>query len=231
MVFQANRYYGAPQKAHNEHAILTNEKRDQEVARHGDIKQAPSGLTQFWRGVKNAPSGPLNMLKNLVSTAAVIAPIPSFGKIKAIGNIGKTIASKAKEIKMFGINKDLFRSTQSISNKLAKPLSSSQLKKVSYSKGQQAAYSQQYDDAVNLLQSNPAKASKFGLNPLSTSIKRESMGDGFGGRITRFVPTNPRAPTGVVGKPGIPAYSKKDPLWPKSVDEKLYPSNWPAWHK
>ena len=87
-------------------------------------------------------------------------------------------------------------------------------------------YRQDYDNAVNLLQNDPAKASKLGLNPLATSIKRESLG----GR-TRFVPTNPRVPTGHVGKPGIPAYSKKDPLWPKSVDEKLYPSNWPAWYK
>ena len=129
MVFQANRYYGAPQQAHNEHAALTNEKRDQEVARHGDIKQAPSKFTQFVRGVKNATSGPLNMLRNLVSTAAVVAPIPSLGKIKAIGNIGKTIASKVKEIKMFG-PRLAFQSTGSVARDLAKPLSPAMIKKL-----------------------------------------------------------------------------------------------------
>ena len=98
MVFQANRYYGAPQQAqqaHNEHAFLTNEKRDKQVERLGDIKQAPSKFTQFWRGVKNAPSGPLNMIKNLVSTAAVVAPIPSLGKIKAIKKLGAVIKHNA----------------------------------------------------------------------------------------------------------------------------------------
>ena len=96
MVFQANRYYGAPQQAHNE----------QEVARHGDIKPDASGLTKFWRGVKNAPSGPLNMIRNLVSTAAVVAPIPSLGKISGVMNF-----LKSTPMQVIRKNSDFLKST------------------------------------------------------------------------------------------------------------------------
>jgi len=95
---------------------------------HGDIKEAPSKITQFFRGVKYDTSGPKNFLKNIATAAAIVAPIPSLGKIKAVKNIGTAIASNAKYIKKFGIDKDLFRSAGAISNDLAKPISASMQK-------------------------------------------------------------------------------------------------------
>jgi len=91
MVFQANRYYGAPQQAHNEHAFLTNEKRDQEVARHGDIKPDASGLTKFVRGVKYATSGGLNMLRNLITVGTAIAPVGVLSKLKLGRKVAKSV--------------------------------------------------------------------------------------------------------------------------------------------
>ena len=58
---------------------------------NGDIRQSPSGVTQFFRKVKNDKSGPYNMVKNLAATALAIAPIPSIGKLNAVKNIAKAI--------------------------------------------------------------------------------------------------------------------------------------------
>ena len=96
---------------------------------YGDIKEAPSKLTQAYRSFKNDKTGPYNMARNLASTAFALAPIPSIGKVKAIGNIGKTIASKAKEIKMFG-PRLAFQSAESAARDLAKPLSPAMIKKL-----------------------------------------------------------------------------------------------------
>ena len=60
------------------------------------INPAPSKFTQFVRGVKNDPSGPKNMLKNVLVTAASIAPIPGVG---LFGKIGKFIHKKFPVLK------------------------------------------------------------------------------------------------------------------------------------
>jgi hypothetical protein len=50
----------------------------------GDIKQAPSKLTQAYRRFKNDETGPYSMARNLASAAVALAPIPSLGKINAV---------------------------------------------------------------------------------------------------------------------------------------------------
>ena len=84
---------------------------------YGDIKEAPSKITQFFRGVKYDTSGPKNFLKNIVTVAGIVAPIPSIGKLNAVKNIGKAVSSKVKEAKMFGISKDLLKSPEALSDK------------------------------------------------------------------------------------------------------------------
>jgi len=64
---------------------------------HGDIKEAPSKITQFFRGVKYDTSGPKNFLKNIATAAAVVAPIPSLGKIKAVKNIASAFGNTSKQ--------------------------------------------------------------------------------------------------------------------------------------
>ena len=63
----------------------------------GDIKQAPSRLTQAYRRFKNDESGPYNMAKNIVTAAATLAPIPSLGKINAVKKIGKAFSNAPKQ--------------------------------------------------------------------------------------------------------------------------------------
>ena len=63
----------------------------------GDIKQAPSKVTQFFRGVQNDTSGPKNFLKNIATVASVVAPIPSLGKINAVKKIGKAFSNTTKQ--------------------------------------------------------------------------------------------------------------------------------------
>ena len=64
---------------------------------NGDIRQSPSGVTQFFRKVKNDKSGPYNMVKNLAGTALAIAPIPSIGKLNAVKNIAKAFSNAPKQ--------------------------------------------------------------------------------------------------------------------------------------
>ena len=64
---------------------------------NGDIRQSPSGVTQFFRKVKNDKSGPYNMVKNLAATALAIAPIPSIGKLNAVKNIAKAFSNAPKQ--------------------------------------------------------------------------------------------------------------------------------------
>jgi hypothetical protein len=68
----------------------------------GDIKQAPSRLTQAYRRFKNDESGPYNMAKNIVTAAATLAPIPSLGKINAVKKVGKAFSNAAKGKKRVG---------------------------------------------------------------------------------------------------------------------------------
>ena len=65
----------------------------------GDIKQAPSKLTQAYRRFKNDKTGPYSMARNLASAAVALAPIPSLGKVNAVKKIGKTIKNIAKSKK------------------------------------------------------------------------------------------------------------------------------------
>tara|TARA_R110002153_G_scaffold208508_1_gene361090 strand:+ start:1435 stop:2091 length:657 start_codon:yes stop_codon:yes gene_type:complete len=62
----------------------------------GDIKQAPSKLTQAYRRFKNDESGPYNMAKNIVTAAATLAPIPSLGKINAVKKISNLAKGKKR---------------------------------------------------------------------------------------------------------------------------------------
>ena len=62
---------------------------------YGDIKEAPSKLTQAYRSFKNDKTGPYSMARNLVSTAAALAPIPSLGKVKAVKKLGAVIKHNA----------------------------------------------------------------------------------------------------------------------------------------
>jgi len=84
---------------------LKYDEKQQGSARHdgtdnnhnGDIRQSPSGVTQFFRKVKNDKSGPYNMVKNLAATALAIAPIPSIGKLNAVKNIAKAFSNAPKQ--------------------------------------------------------------------------------------------------------------------------------------
>lgn len=64
---------------------------------YGDIKEAPSKITQFFRGVKYDTSGPKNFLKNIATVAGIVAPIPSLGKIKAVSNLTKAFSNAPKQ--------------------------------------------------------------------------------------------------------------------------------------
>ncbi len=64
---------------------------------YGDIKEAPSKITQFFRGVKYDTSGPKNFLKNIATVAGVVAPIPSIGKLKAVSNLTKAFSNAPKQ--------------------------------------------------------------------------------------------------------------------------------------
>ena len=64
----------------------------------GDIKQAPSRLTQAYRRFKNDESGPYSMARNLASTAVALAPLP-IGKINAVKKVGKAINNIVKSKK------------------------------------------------------------------------------------------------------------------------------------
>lgn len=64
---------------------------------YGDIKEAPSKITQFFRGVKYDTSGPKNFLKNIATVAGIAAPIPSLGKIKAVSNLTKAFSNAPKQ--------------------------------------------------------------------------------------------------------------------------------------
>ena len=74
------------------------ESRIQKVSpmNQGDIKQAPSKLTQAYRRFKNDESGPYNMAKNIVTAAATLAPIPSLGKINAVKKISNLAKGKKR---------------------------------------------------------------------------------------------------------------------------------------
>jgi len=63
----------------------------------GDIKQAPSKLTQAYRRFKNDETGPYSMARNLASAAVALAPIPSLGKINAVKKIGKAFSNAPKQ--------------------------------------------------------------------------------------------------------------------------------------
>ena len=62
-----------------------------------DIKQAPSAVTQFFRGIQNDTSGPKNFLKNIATAASIVAPIPSLGKLKAVQNLTKAFSNTTKQ--------------------------------------------------------------------------------------------------------------------------------------
>tara|TARA_R110000744_G_scaffold26012_1_gene64201 strand:+ start:1482 stop:2150 length:669 start_codon:yes stop_codon:yes gene_type:complete len=62
----------------------------------GDIKQAPSRLTQAYRRFKNDESGPYSMARNLASTAVALAPLP-IGKINAVKKVGKAFSNAPKQ--------------------------------------------------------------------------------------------------------------------------------------
>ena len=64
---------------------------------YGDIKQAPSAVTQFFRGIKYDTSGPKNFLKNIATAASIVAPIPSLGKLKAVQNLTKAFSNTTKQ--------------------------------------------------------------------------------------------------------------------------------------
>ena len=64
---------------------------------YGDIKEAPSKITQFFRGVKYDTSGPKNFLKNIATVAGIVAPIPSIGKINAVKNIASAFGNTSKQ--------------------------------------------------------------------------------------------------------------------------------------
>jgi len=64
----------------------------------GDIKQAPSKLTQAYRRFKNDESGPYNMARNLATAAVALAPLP-IGKINAVKKVGKAINNIVKSKK------------------------------------------------------------------------------------------------------------------------------------
>ena len=64
----------------------------------GDIRQAPSRLTQAYRRFKNDESGPYSMARNLASTAVALAPLP-IGKINAVKKVGKAISNIVKSKK------------------------------------------------------------------------------------------------------------------------------------
>ncbi len=94
---------------------------------YGDIKEAPSKITQFFRGVKYDTSGPKNFLKNIATVAGIVAPIPSLGKLNVVKNVGKAVSSKVKEVKMFG-PRLAFQSIEKTAKDLAKPISPSMQK-------------------------------------------------------------------------------------------------------
>ena len=81
---------------------LKYDEKQHGAAQNGDIRQSPSKFTQFVRSVKNAESGPKWMAKNLINTAAVIAPIPSVSKINAVKNIAKAFSNAPKQYSNLG---------------------------------------------------------------------------------------------------------------------------------
>ncbi len=64
---------------------------------YGDIKEAPSKITQFFRGVKYDTSGPKNFLKNIATVAGIVAPIPSLGKLNVVSNLTKAFSNAPKQ--------------------------------------------------------------------------------------------------------------------------------------
>ena len=70
---------------------------DKNGPNYGDIKEAPSKITQFFRGVKYDTSGAKNFLKNIATVAGIVAPIPSLGKIKAVSNLTKAFSNAPKQ--------------------------------------------------------------------------------------------------------------------------------------